>query len=66
MVLSGSHQGKTRRKSVPAEKLAETRGKSEEYLRFRRARAQVTIIYKQMLEVIDRIENLRRESASGE
>ena len=42
MVLSWSHQGKTRLKSVPAEKVAEVSRKSEEYLRFRRARAQVT------------------------
>jgi hypothetical protein len=61
LVLSWSHQGKTRLKSIPAEKLAELRRKSEEYLRFRRARAQVTVIHKQMLEVIDRIETLRRE-----
>jgi hypothetical protein len=61
MVLSWSHQGKTRLKSVPAENLEELSHKSEEYLRFRRARAQVTIIYKQMLDVIDRIESLRRE-----
>lgn len=61
LVLSWSHQGKTRLKSVPPEKLAELRRKSEEYLRFRRARAQVTIIYKQLLDVIDRIESLRRE-----
>ena len=61
MVLSWSHLGKTRLKSVPQEKLAEISRKSEEYLRFRRVRAQVTIIYKQMLDVIDRIESLRRE-----
>jgi len=61
MVLSWSHQGKTRLKSVSSEKLAEISRKSEEYLRFRRARAQVTIIYKQMLDVIDGIESLRRE-----
>jgi len=61
MVLSWSHQGKTRLKSVPAEKVAELSRKSEEYLRFRRARAQITVIYKQMLDVIDRIETLRRE-----
>jgi hypothetical protein len=61
MVLSWSHQGKTRLKSVPADKLAELRHKSAEYLRFRRARAQVTVIHKQMLDLIDRIESLRRE-----
>jgi len=61
LVLSWSHQGKTRLKSIPAENLAELRRKSEEYLRFRRARAQLSVIHKQMLEVIDRIETLRRE-----
>lgn len=61
MVLSWSHQGKTRLKSIPAEKVTELSRKSEEYLRFRRARAQVTVIHKQMLDVIDRIETLRRE-----
>jgi hypothetical protein len=62
MVLSWSHQGKTKIKSVPPEKLNEVRIKSEEYLRFRRARAQVTVIHKRMLDVIERIESLRRES----
>ena len=61
MVLSWSHQGKTRLKAVPAEKLAELSRKTEEYLRFRRARAKITVIHKQMLDVIDRIESLRRE-----
>ena len=61
MVLSWSHQGKTRLRSVPPQRLEELRSKSEEYLRFRRARAQVSVICKQMLNVIDRIEMLRRE-----
>lgn len=61
MVLSWSHQGKTRLRSIPPERLEELRRKSQEYLRFRRARAQVSVICKQMLSVIDRIETLRRE-----
>jgi hypothetical protein len=61
LVLSWSHQGKTRLKSIPPEKLAEIRHKSEEYLHFRQARAQVNVIHKRMLDVIDRIETLRRE-----
>jgi Family of unknown function (DUF6788) len=60
-VLSWSHQGKTRLKSIPPEKLTELRRKSEEYARFHRARARVSVVHKQMLEVIDRIEALRRE-----
>jgi len=61
MVLSWSHQGKTRLRSIPPERLEELRRKSEEYLRFRRARAQVSVMGKQMLSVVDRIETLRRE-----
>jgi hypothetical protein len=61
LVLSWSHEGRTRLKSIPPERLQELRRKSEGYLRFRRARAQVTVICKQMLSVIDRIETLRRE-----
>jgi hypothetical protein len=61
MVLSWSHQGRTRLMSVPADRLEELRSKSQEYLRFRGARAQVSVICKQMLSVIDRIEKLRRE-----
>jgi len=61
MVLSWSHQGKTMLKSIPPQRVEEIRRKSQEYLRLRRARAQVTQICKQMLSVIDRIETLRRE-----
>jgi hypothetical protein len=60
-VLSWSHQGKTRIKSIPADKLEELRRKSKEYLQFRRDRAQVSVICKRMMSVIDRIEALRRE-----
>lgn len=61
MVLTWSDQGKSRIFSVPRERLADLQMKSEEYLRFRRARAQVTEICKKILGVIDRIEKLRRE-----
>lgn len=61
MVLSWSHRGKTRLLSIPPERLSELRRKSEEYLRVRRARAQVSVIYKQILAVMDDIESLRTE-----
>jgi hypothetical protein len=60
-VLSWSHRGKTRLLSIPPERLTELRGKTEEYQRLRRARAQVSAICKQMLAIIDRIEKLRME-----
>jgi hypothetical protein len=46
---------------IPPEKLAGLRRKSEEYLRVRRARARVSVLYKEMLAVMDRIEKLRME-----
>jgi len=62
VVLSWSEQGRTRLRSIPSERRAEVRQKSQEYLRFRRARARVTEIYREMLKVIDRIEELRRQA----
>jgi hypothetical protein len=61
MVLTWSHEGKSKLFSIPLERLSELEEKSEEYLRFRRARARVTEICKKILGVMDRIEKLRRE-----
>ena len=61
MVLTWSHEGKSKLFSIPLERLSELEEKSEEYLRFRRARARVTEITKRILGVMDRIEKLRRE-----
>jgi hypothetical protein len=61
MVLSWSHHGKTRLMSIPAGRLGELRRKSKEYLRVRRARARVSVLYKQILTVMDHIERLRLE-----
>ena len=61
IVLTWSHDGKSKLFSIPADRIAELQEKSSEYLRFRRARAQVTQIGKKILAVMDRIEKLRRE-----
>jgi hypothetical protein len=61
MVLSWSEEGKTRLFSIPPERLGELQEKSEEYLRFRRARARVTEIGREILAVLDQMESLRRE-----
>jgi hypothetical protein len=61
MVLTWSEEGKSRLLSLPSEQVAEVKKKSEEYLRFRRARARVTEIHREILAVMDRIEKLRRE-----
>jgi hypothetical protein len=61
MVLTWSHEGKSKLFSIPPERLSAMQEKSEEYLRFRRARARVTEICKKIVGVLDRIEKLRRE-----
>ena len=61
MVLTWSEGGKSRLLSIPSARVDEVKKKSEEYLRFRRARARVTEICRQILGVMDRIEKLRRE-----
>jgi hypothetical protein len=61
MVLTWSEKGKSRLLSLPSERVAEVQKKSEEYLRFRRARARVTEIHRDLLALLDRIEHLRRE-----
>ncbi len=61
MVLTWSHEGKSKLLSIPSERLSELQEKSEEYLRFRRARARVTETCKKILDVMDCIEKLRRE-----
>jgi hypothetical protein len=61
MVLSWSEEGKTRLLSISPERLRELQEKSEEYLRFRRARARVSEICREILAVLDQIERLRRE-----
>ena len=61
MVLSWSEEGKTRLFSIPPQRLGELQEKSEEYLRFRRGRARVTEICREILAVLDQMESLRRE-----
>ncbi len=61
MVLSWSHEGKTRLMTIPPEKLDRLRANSEQYLQYRRARARVSEIFKQILKLFDQIEKLRRE-----
>ena len=61
MVLTWSEGGRSRLLSIPSGRLDEVKQKSKEYLRFRRARARVTEICREILVLLDRIEALRRE-----
>jgi hypothetical protein len=63
MVLTWSEEGKSRLRSIPPGQVDEVKKKSDEYLRFRRARARVTEICREILLVMDRIEKLRREES---
>jgi hypothetical protein len=62
MVLTWSEQGRSHMRSIPAAQLAELHKKSAEYLRFRRARAEVSVLHKKILKVLDQIQELRREA----
>ena len=61
LVLTWSEKGQGRLLSLPRERVLEVKRKSEEYLRFRRARAKVTEIHREILALLDQIETLRRE-----
>jgi hypothetical protein len=61
MVLTWSEQGRSHMRSIPRARVAELRKKSEEYLRFRRARAEVSVLHKKILKVLDQIQELRGE-----
>jgi len=61
IVLSSSEEGKTQLRVLAPGEVAQIRPQSERYLQFRQARAQVGKIFKQMLALINRIEQIRRE-----
>jgi hypothetical protein len=61
MVLRWSENGRRHLHSLPPAQVAAIREKSEEYLRFRRARAEVSVILKKLLAVLDQIQELRCE-----
>ena len=60
MVLSWSEGGRTRLLSVPEKRLDEVKRLTEQYQRFRRARARLVQLHNKMLDVVNRIEAARR------
>jgi hypothetical protein len=62
MVLSYSHQGKTRLFTIPPGKLDSLRQKSEAYLHLRRQRALIVNQFQEILRVMDALESGRRQS----
>lgn len=61
MVLSASEQGRTKLRAIPRGRLTDVRQKVAAYQQIRRVRARLVKRHQKMLEIIDRIEALRRE-----
>ena len=61
MVLTWSEHGRTQRRFLAPPQVAVIRPKSEEYRRLRRTRAEVSVILKKILRVLDQIQELRFE-----
>ncbi len=59
-VLSWSHSGKTRLRSIPQREDARLRRLTENYRRFRQDRAALVKLHRRMLLTIDRLEKLLR------
>ena len=60
MVLSWSEGGRTRLLSVPEKRLDELKRLTEQYQRFRKARARLVQVHKRMLDLVNRIGEARR------
>jgi len=61
MVLSASDKGKTRLRVIPRGFVSEVQNKVRWYQRLRRARARLVVLHKEMLQVMDEMEAMRRE-----
>jgi hypothetical protein len=61
MILSRSHEGRTRLISIPEGRLVELQDLTKRYQRFRRARARLGQIYQKMIALIDELEAARRQ-----
>lgn len=61
MMLSWSQDGRTRLKAIAKGDVQEVRILTERYRRFRAARARLGRVYKNMVELIDELEQLRRQ-----
>ncbi|MGH7702403.1 MAG: DUF6788 family protein [Gemmatimonadales bacterium] len=61
MVISASEQGRTRLRAIPQDRLKGLRELTRSYQRFRRARARLVRVQREMLTVIDHLEAARRK-----
>lgn len=65
MVLSSSEGGRTRLRVIPRGSLLEVKSKVERYRRLRRSRSQLVQTFKEMLRVLDEMEDARRQEMSS-
>lgn len=61
MVLSTSEQGRTRLRTIADERLAALRGLTQRHQRFRRARARLVRVQREMRAVVDQLAAARRQ-----
>ena len=61
MMLSRSEGGRTKLMKIPAGELKDFQVLTERYQKFRRARARLGQIYKEMIGLIDQLEEARRK-----
>lgn len=63
MMLSRSDQGRTKLMTIPSGYLKDFQVMTEHYQRFRRARARLGQIYKEMIKMVDQLEESRRKES---
>lgn len=61
MVVSASEKGKTQLRAIPQGFLVETQQRVRRYQQLRQARARIVEIQRQMLQIMDKMEAMRRE-----
>ena len=61
MVLSSSERGRTRLQVIPRGSLFEVKSKVQGYQKLRRSRSQLVSTFRTMLQVMDEMEEMRRE-----
>jgi hypothetical protein len=65
MVLSSSERGRTKLRVIPRGSLLEVKSKVQRYQALRRSRSQLVQTFKEMLQVLDEMEEIRREEMSS-
>lgn len=65
MVLSSSEGGRTRLRVIPRGSLLEVKSKVERYQRLRRSRSRLVQSFKEMLRVLDEMEEARRQEMNS-